>query len=118
MRVPLMRSVLFLALLATVGLLLASMVTAAAAAPADGKAVFLDNKCNMCHSVDSQGIEKKLKSGKGKDLSNVGAERDAAWLQKWIKKEIDLDGKKHEKAFKGTDAELDALVKWLAGLKK
>jgi mono/diheme cytochrome c family protein len=113
-----MRSVLFLALLATVGLLLAAMVTAAAAAPADGKAVFLDAKCNMCHSIDSQAIEKKLKSGKGKDLSNVGAERDPAWLQKWIKKEVDLDGKKHEKAWKGTDAELDTLVKWLAGLKK
>lgn len=116
MRAPIVRSILFLAVLMVSGLLLASMM-AAAQAP-DGKAVFVDGKCNMCHPVASQGIEKKLKSGKGSDLSTVGSDRDPAWLRKWIKKEIELDGKKHEKAFKGTDAELDALLAWMGTLKK
>jgi mono/diheme cytochrome c family protein len=115
MRATLLRPVPFLSALAVTGLLLASML---AAAEPDGKAVFVDGKCNMCHSVESQGIEKKLKSGKGKDLSNVGTERDPAWLTKWLRKEVELDGKPHEKAFKGSDAELAALVKWLGTLKK
>jgi len=117
MRAPIVRSILFLVLLTVTGVLLASMMAAAQGAP-DGKTLFVENKCNMCHSIDSQGIEKKLKSGKGKDLSTVGTDRDPAWLQKWLKKEIDLDGKKHEKSFKGTDAELDTLIKWLGTLKK
>lgn len=117
MRAPIVRSIVFLVVLTATGFLLASMM-AAADTVGDGKALFVANKCNMCHSIDSQGVEKKLKSGKGKDLSNVGAERDAAWLQKWLMKEIDLDGKKHEKAFKGTDAELQTIIKFLGGLKK
>ncbi len=116
MKAPIVRSILFLAVLTISGLLLASMM-AAAQAP-DGKALFVDGKCNMCHSIDSQGIEKKLKSGKGHDLSTVGSDRDPAWLRKWLKKEIELEGKKHEKAFKGTDAELDTLINWLGTLKK
>jgi hypothetical protein len=117
MRAPIVKSILFLAVLTVSGLLLASMMAAAQGAP-DGKALFVDGKCSMCHSIASQGIEKKLKSGKGNDLSTVGSDRDPAWLRKWIKKEIELDGKKHEKAFKGTDAELDTLLAWLGTLKK
>jgi cytochrome c5 len=90
----------------------------AAAAEPDGKAVFSAQKCNMCHSVQSAGIERTVKSSKAKDLSNVGAEHDAAWLTKWLKKQEMIDGKPHQKTFTGTDAELNALVTWLGTLKK
>jgi cytochrome c5 len=91
---------------------------AAAAAAPDGKAVFASQKCSMCHSVQSAGIERTMKSSKAKDLSTIGSERDAAWLTKWLKKEEKIDGKPHQKAFTGSDAELSALVSWLGTLKK
>jgi len=95
-------------------------VSASAAAPPspDGKAVFAAQKCALCHSVQSAGIERTMKTSKGKDLSTVGSERDAAWLTKWLKKQEMLEGKPHQKAFTGTDPELTALVSWLGTLKK
>lgn len=96
---------------------LAAAPLAGAAAP-DGKAVFSAQKCSLCHSIDSQGIARTVKSSKAKDLSNVGAERDAAWIEKWLKKEAELDGKKHEKTWSGTPEEMTALIHWLGTLKK
>lgn len=97
----------------------------AAPAPAGGGAtaegpvgVFVAQKCNLCHSLASHDIERKTKSEKvaGPDLSAVGAERDAAWIARWLKKEEKIDGKAHSKAFTGTPEELNALAKWLATL--
>lgn len=109
------------------GVVLLSMAVASSPAPAladsggmDGKAIFLAQKCDLCHSVPTAGIEAKMKSEKmrGPDLVNLGAERDAAWLKQYLKKEVDLDGKKHGKAFTAGDAELDTLVAWLLDQKK
>jgi cytochrome c551/c552 len=83
-----------------------------------GKKIFLDNKCNACHSVDSQNIKKTMESSKAPDLSNVGAEKTEEWITKWLKKEVDIDGKKHPKTWSGTDDDLTTLVKWLGTLKK
>ena len=107
-----------LPVLAIVVVLLASIAAAAVAAEPDGKAVFAAQKCNLCHSVQAQGIDRTVKSSKAKDLSNAGAEHNADWLQKWLKKEEMIDGKKHQKTFTGSDAELAALVQWLQTLKK
>lgn len=98
----------------------------AAPAPAGGgstaegpAAVFIAQKCNLCHSLASHDIVRTTKSEKvaGPDLSAVGAERDAAWIARWLKKEEKIDGKAHSKAFTGTPEELNALAKWLATLK-
>ena len=94
----------------------------AAAPPAklDGKQIFLAQKCNLCHSVSSAGIERTVKSEKvaGPDLTNTAAKEDAAGLAKFLRKEGDLNGKKHGKAFTGTDEELGALIAWLQAQKK
>lgn len=93
---------------------------AADAAGADGPAaLFIAQKCNLCHSLASHDVERKTKSEKvaGPDLSAVGTEHDAAWIARWLKKEEKIDGKAHSKAFTGTPAELEALAKWLATLK-
>lgn len=94
----------------------------AAAAPAklDGKQIFLAQKCNVCHSVTSAGIEHTVKSEKmaGPDLTNSAAKQDAATLGKYLKKQADLNGKKHSKAFTGSDEELSAMVAWLQQQKK
>jgi cytochrome c5 len=100
------------ALILIVPLLLAATGRAAT----DGKAVFLAQKCNMCHSVPVAGIEKTTKSEKiaGPDLP--GKHTDAAFLKKYLAKEEAIDGKKHVKEFKGADAE--ALISWILKQKK
>jgi len=91
------------------------LVTAAPASDEDGKAVFENEKCGMCHSVSTVGIESKLKAGKlkGPDLVNLADSYEADWIFKYIKKEADKEGKSHTKPFKGSDEELQALVDWL-----
>lgn len=103
----------FAMLLAT----LYSSAGSAAAAP-DGKAIFLAQKCNMCHSVPTAGIERTVKSEKvaGPDLVNIKA--DAGALSKFLRKQAEIDGKKHGKAFAGSDEELAAVIAWIQSQKK
>ena len=93
---------------------------AAAPAKADGKQIFLAQNCNLCHSVSSAGIERKVKSEKmaGPDLTNLAAKSDAATLTKFLKKEGEINGKKHGKGFTGSDEELAAVISWLQQQKK
>ena len=98
-------------------LCLASMAIAADTAVPAGQKLFMDKKCNTCHSIDSLKITKKLASSKAADLSNVGATRTAEWIAKWLNKEVDLEGKKHSAPFKGTPEEVKTLSEWLATLK-
>ena len=46
-------------------LVIIALVPAAQAGDADGKALFLEKKCNLCHAIDSQGITKKSEKMKG-----------------------------------------------------
>jgi len=82
-----------------------------------GKDIFLNNKCNMCHSVNSMKIESKM-ANKYPDLSEVGKKGlKTEDLKKFLMKESDMNGKKHAIKFKGDAAELDTLVNWLQTLK-
>ena len=98
----------------------ANAAPAVAAAPPDGKAIFLAQKCNLCHSVSAAGIERQTKSEKiaGPDLTTATAKHDKAFLEKFLTKQETIDGKKHGKDFKGTPQELDALIDWLKQPKK
>lgn len=80
-----------------------------------GKKIFIDNKCNMCHTVESAGIESKKSDAT--DLSNVGAEMKSDDIVKYLKKEMKLNGKDHKTAFKGSEEDLKKLVEWLSTLK-
>ena len=116
--------------LSVLGLLSAAPSVALAA---DGSQIFLSNKCNKCHTIQSKGIEQAKSDGAGDDkddagpkkepvdLSGVGAVHDSAWITGWIKKEVEKekDGKKikHKKTWKGADADLKALVEFLGTLK-
>jgi mono/diheme cytochrome c family protein len=87
---------------------------------ADGKELFVAGKCVKCHSIESQGVAGKPKAGeedKIKDLSKVGNERTADWIQKFLRKEADIEGKKHKQKYRGSDADLQTLATWLASLK-
>lgn len=81
----------------------------------DGKEVFEDEKCNLCHSVSTQDIKAKTKNENmmGPDLVNLADNYEADWIVKYIKKEAKKEGHSHMKPFKGTDEELQALVDWL-----
>lgn len=106
---------------------LATFVTAAALtttlglglAVADGKALFSSAGCTKCHSAQSAGVmNDKGEVAKGdKELSKAGAKLDKAACITFQKKESDLGGKKHPKKFSGSDADLEALCTFIAGLK-
>jgi len=95
--------------------ILAATITAQDKKAATGKDLFQNAKCGMCHGIES---EKLTTKGKAPDLSNVGAEKKADWITKYLKKEEKLNDKVHTIAFKGTDDELKTLSNWLATLKK
>lgn len=86
----------------------------------DGKQIFLNQRCNLCHSVSTAGIDAVIKSPamRGPDLVNVADKHDAKWLKGWLHKKIEMNGKKHRKLFTGSDAELDTLISWLQAQKK
>ena len=107
----------------------AKKAAAAKAATPAGQKVFTEAKCQMCHTVLSQGIgEPPAKDAKEEaedveedsgppDLSAAGAGRTAEWLSLFMQKKETLNDKKHMKAFKGSDEDLTALVDWLLALK-
>lgn len=80
-----------------------------------GKKIFVDKKCNMCHTVKSVGIESKKSDAS--DLSNTGVGMNSEDMIKYLKKEMKLNGQDHKTAFKGSDEDLKKLVEWLSTLK-
>ncbi len=94
-------------------LVLTLALVASAAEPVTGRAVFEAQKCSMCHSVSTAGIEAKSEKMFKGDLVNLGKERDAKWLGEYLMRKVQLEGEDHKKEFKGTDEELQALVDWL-----
>ncbi len=91
----------------------APTAAAKAASTLDGKAIFLANKCNTCHSVSSADIKATLKTSKAPDLTGVASKEDASFLAKFLRKKEARNGKMHMKAFTGTDEEIGALISWL-----
>ena len=92
------------------------LITIALSKDKGGKTIFINQqKCNLCHSVSTQGIEAKTKSDKlkGPDLIGLADKYKAEWIGRYLKKKVDKNGKYHTKSFKGTDEELQALVDWL-----
>ena len=81
----------------------------------DGQQIFTDSKCTKCHSVES--LEIVSSKDEPLDLSNIGADKDAEFLKKYLVKEETMNDKKHKTKFKGSDEELNTLVDWLLTLK-
>ena len=107
----------------TVRVALCWAIAFSAAIPASaqdvGKEAFLENECNRCHAVESQGIEATSRSRRvrGPDLSKIGEKRDARWLARYLEKEVQADGRDHPMAWTGGDENLQAVATWLASLK-
>ncbi len=99
---------------------LSTPATAAAQAKLDGKAIFLAQKCSLCHDVSSAAITATVKSAamKGPDLTGKASKRDATLLNNYLRKKADINGKKHKKEFSGSDEEIGALIAWLQAQEK
>ncbi len=102
--------------LALVGPLAGPTAVAAEVLP-DGRGLFAAQKCNMCHSVPQADLVAMAKSKKmrGPDMPAESGEPD--WIVRYLKREIQLNGKDHKKEFKGTEEELRAIAAWLVTLK-
>ena len=95
----------------------------------DGKALFLENKCNTCHTIKTAGIEKRKAAGaeatdakeksdkKAPDLASVGLERKAEWIAKYLMKTEAIKGEKHTRKFRGSEADLKVVAAWLESQK-
>ncbi len=83
-----------------------------------GKKIFVESKCAGCHSIESQGIVSKSKKKNIVDFSNYGETIDTTFVKQFLKKEVKKDDVAHTIAFKGSDEDLDELIKWFATLKK
>ncbi len=77
----------------------------------EGKKVFNEMKCSMCHKVD--GVGGKI----GPELSGVGSRKDAEWIKGFLKDPKSVSPDTKQPPFKGTDEQLGALVAYLMSLK-
>ena len=76
-----------------------------------GEKVYQDNKCSVCHKIDTKG-------GKmGPELTKVGATRDTAWLAKFLVNPKADNPKNKMPAVKVKGADLDNLIAYLVSLK-
>lgn len=88
-----------------------------AAKIAAGQKVYDANKCMTCHAIAGKGMKKY-------PLDGIGAKLSADDIKKWIATPADMEAKQavkqplKMKAFKLAPADLDALVAYLASLKK
>jgi len=105
---------LFIAFITVIVALFAFAFSFSQSEELDGQQIFLDNKCTKCHSVESLGIVSD--KDEANDLSDTGTGKDAELLKKYLLKEQPINEKEHKIKFKGTEAELDALVNWLLAL--
>jgi mono/diheme cytochrome c family protein len=115
-----MRTTAKLASIVAAGALVALVGARAQADDAAAQKAFEANKCSNCHSIDKVGIKRKIQSEKmaGPDLSTIGAQHDAAWIEQWLQRKVKAaDGTTHKSEYKGTAEDMKAISAWLASLK-
>lgn len=93
---------------------------ASAATNLDGKQLFRQSRCDLCHGVSTAGIQPRATSEKmrGPDLVNLAERRSTDWLIAYMRGQERIDGDRHEPGFTGSDEELGALLSWLLEQKR
>ena len=110
------------------------MIAQALLAPLDLRAsgkLFVEARCIRCHSVSSQGIERKADPAETEeeedddapDLSEAGAFHEEEFFRLYLRKQVahtphagNEVEKKHKTRFNGSDQDLGQLAVWLSGL--
>lgn len=80
-----------------------------------GKEIFLQKRCQTCHSIESENIFSKKKDAK--DLSTVGTINDSLVITSYLNKELLVNDKYHPIKVNLSQEDMDILVKWLLTLK-
>ena len=76
-----------------------------------GNQIYMEKGCALCHAIHGKG-------GKaGPDLSEVGAKRDAEWLEQFLISPKAVVPQAKMPAFKGSAEERGALVAYLQSLR-
>jgi cbb3-type cytochrome oxidase cytochrome c subunit len=98
--------------------IVAALLAAAAAEaqPRDGltqrgRAVFANNGCYGCHTID------KVGTPIGPDLSHVGARYSAAYLARWLRDPGLQRPAAHMPVLELTDDDVEALARYLSALR-
>ena len=73
-----------------------------------------DKKCKLCHSIKGEGGKQAQKGG---PLDGVGAKRDAAWLEAYLRDPKSKMPDAKMPKLKYSDDELKALVDYMLSLK-
>lgn len=81
-----------------------------------GKQIFMNSKCNSCHSLEIEDIEAKVKKNPAADLSKLDKDYSIEFLVKYLNKEEKLNEKFHPVGFKGDKQNLNELTTWLKSL--
>ena len=81
------------------------------------KELFVNNKCNMCHSVPKVDIKSKMPTKYPELPNKIAKDTKVDELVKFIKQETNLNGKKHGLKFRGSEDELKSILKWLQEIK-
>lgn len=98
--------------LVLLGMMVYGVAPAAGSGLEEGKKLFEERRCGMCHAIGGQG-------GKvGPDLADVGTKRDGDWLKKFLKDPKGTVTGAKMMPVKATEQELTALVEYLLSLKK
>lgn len=86
----------------------------------EGKVLFLKKKCNMCHSVESHGIERMQDKIVGADHSDAAntVTADSEWIKRFLRQEELKDGAKHLLKYTGDEQELATILNWVLSLKR
>ena len=71
---------------------LAGSTAVAAEDLADGRALFTDQKCNMCHSVPQAELVALVKSKKMRGPYMPAESREPYWIVRYLKREVQLNG--------------------------
>ena len=105
-------------LCALVALALTGPTAGAAEELPDGRDLFAAQKCNVCHAVPQADLVALVKSKKMKGPDLPADPREPDWIERLLRREVQLNGKDHKKEFKGTEEELRAIAEWLVTLKR
>jgi len=101
--------------IATLAILLASshVTPVAAGSGLDGKKLFNDKACFVCHAVGAKSL------GPGPELTQIAYQRDAPWLRTWLAdpKKIKSDTIMPKVAWK-SQAEMDAVIEYILSAKR
>ncbi len=102
---------------ATLALVVGLVSTVSASDPPAGEVLFKAQKCIMCHKYQTPDPKVEVIPDGPPNLWNIGDRRKAEWIIPYVKKESEIEGRKHKVIWKGKPEDLVVVANWLVTLK-